>query len=213
MTFLCILLIFIGMFIPDTFIMRSKEFDPDLMTDAAMQVFWLKGYAGTSVQDLVDGTGLSRSSLYGTFENKYALYQKVLDRYDAVTTANIQCLQQEQTAQAAIKSLLMKIAEDELADPLHRGCLIANASLELAGQDELIAEKVALNLQRIQKAILNVLKKAQQQGEISNEIDVQALSFFFVNTIQGLRVLAKGTPAHQRRQCLLDIINIALRIL
>ncbi|MCH7314282.1 TetR/AcrR family transcriptional regulator [Acinetobacter sp. ANC 3882] len=193
--------------------MRPKEFDLDVVTDAAMQVFWLKGYAGTSIQDLVDGTGLSRSSLYGTFESKYNLYQKTLDRYDAVTTANIHCLEQEESAKAAIKSLLMKIAEDELADPLHRGCLIANASLELAGQDTLIAEKVTLNLQRFQKAILNVFQKAQQQGEISKEINAEALSFFVVNTIQGMRVVAKGTPTHQRRQCLLDIIDIALRIL
>ncbi|ENX23387.1 hypothetical protein F892_02638 [Acinetobacter vivianii] len=192
--------------------MRPKEFDLDVVTDAAMQVFWLKGYSGTSIQDLVDGTGLSRSSLYGTFENKHTLYQKTLDRYDAVTTANIHCLEQEQSAKAAIKRLLMKIAEDELADPLQRGCLIANASLELAGQDALIAEKVTQNLQRLQKAIVNVLLKAQHQGEISKEIDAEALSFFIVNTIQGMRVLAKGTPAHERRQCLLNIIDIALRV-
>ena len=38
--------------------MRTKDFEPDDVADAAMQVFWRRGYAATSVQDLVDGTGL-----------------------------------------------------------------------------------------------------------------------------------------------------------
>ncbi len=193
--------------------MRTKEFDPDIVADAAMQIFWLRGYAGTSVQDLVDGTGLSRSSLYGTFENKYTLYQKALDRYSTITTANIRCLAEKNTVKAAIKNLLIRIAEDELADPLNRGCFIANASLELAGQDEVVAEKVIFNLQRIQKAIFNLLQKGQQQGEISSEKNVDALAYFFVNTIQGMRVLAKGTSVEQRRQCLFDVVDTALCVL
>lgn len=201
------------MIVPYGVVMRTKEFDPDIVTDAAMQVFWLKGYAGTSVQDLVDGTGLSRSSLYGTFENKHTLYQKALDRYSAITTANIQCLADKDTVKEAIKNLLMRIAEDELADPLSRGCFVANASLELAGHDDVVAEKVIFNLQRIHRAILKLLQKGQQRGEITSEKNADALAYFFVNTIQGMRVLAKGTPIDQRRQCLFDVIDTALCVL
>ncbi|MCP6423679.1 TetR/AcrR family transcriptional regulator, partial [Klebsiella pneumoniae] len=68
--------------------MRTKEFETDEIADAAMQVFWRRGYAATSVQDLVDGTGLSRSSLYSTFQNKQGLYQKALQRYELLTTLN-----------------------------------------------------------------------------------------------------------------------------
>ena len=53
--------------------MRTKEFEPDQIADAAMRVFWQRGYAATSVQDLVEGTGLSRSSLYSTFSSKQGL--------------------------------------------------------------------------------------------------------------------------------------------
>ena len=54
--------------------MRPKEFDPEQIADAAMQVFWQRGYAATSIQDLVEGTGLSRSSLYNAFDSKHGLY-------------------------------------------------------------------------------------------------------------------------------------------
>src|SRR5690606_28148552 len=114
--------------------MRSKAFEPDEIADAAMQVFWRRGYAATSIQDLVEGTGLSRSSLYGTFENKQGLYQEALRRYEAVTAANVALLAGPGAPKDLIRRLLMRVAEDELGDPQRRGCLVANATLELAGQ-------------------------------------------------------------------------------
>jgi hypothetical protein len=46
---------------------RAKEFDPDDVLEQAMELFWAQGYEATSAQDLVDRTGLNRSSLYNTF--------------------------------------------------------------------------------------------------------------------------------------------------
>jgi len=117
---------------------RTKEFEPDEIADAAMRVFWRRGYAATSIQDLVDGTGLSRSSLYGTFENKQGLYQQALRRYEAVTTANVELLSGSGSPKELIRQFLMGIAEDELGDPQKRGCLVANATLELAGHDDVV---------------------------------------------------------------------------
>ena len=50
--------------------MRTKEFDPEEVENAVMQVFWRKGFAATSIQDLVEETGLSRSSLYSSFKKE-----------------------------------------------------------------------------------------------------------------------------------------------
>ena len=60
--------------------MRTKAFNHDEIVDAAMQVFWQLGYSATSIQDLVDATGLSRSSLYNAFENKHGLYAQARRR-------------------------------------------------------------------------------------------------------------------------------------
>ena len=49
---------------------RKKEFDEDALLDKAAELFWRKGYNGTSAQDLVDGLGISRSSLYGAGYSK-----------------------------------------------------------------------------------------------------------------------------------------------
>lgn len=190
--------------------MRTKDFEPDVVADAAMQVFWQRGYAATSIQDLVDGTGLSRSSLYNTFESKHGLYQQALQRYEGVTTANMALLDTPGPARQAIKQLLLSIAEDELADAQRRGCLMANASLELAGHDGQVAALVAHNFQRLQQALEQRISQGQAQGDISADKNARALARFVVNTIQGMRVLSKGSAAAERRQCLLDVIEVAL---
>ena len=60
---------------------RPKEFDPDEVLDRALDVFWEKGFEGTSVQDLVDHMGINRGSIYGTFGDKHRLFQQALERY------------------------------------------------------------------------------------------------------------------------------------
>ncbi|HGH3606326.1 TetR/AcrR family transcriptional regulator [Acinetobacter baumannii] len=194
--------------------MRTKEFETDEIAEAAMQVFWRRGYAATSVQDLVDGTGLSRSSLYSTFQNKQGLYQKALQRYELLTTLNnVKLLSGSGSAKALIRQLLMRVVEDELNDSEHKGCLVANACLELTGHDEEVSQFVVSNLQKLQHALESLLIKAQQSGEIGSTQNPRALASFFLNTMQGLRVLGKGSPHEQRKQCLMDVVEVALNVL
>ncbi|QNW94715.1 TetR/AcrR family transcriptional regulator [Acinetobacter seifertii] len=194
--------------------MRTKEFETDEIADAAMQVFWRRGYAATSVQDLVDGTGLSRSSLYSTFQNKQGLYQKALQRYELLTTLNnVKLLSGSGSPKALIRQLLINVVEDELNDSEHKGCLVANACLELAGHDVDVSQFVASNLQKLQHALERLFIKAQQSGEISSTQNPRALASFFLNTMQGLRVLGKGSPLEQRKQCLMDVVEVTLNVL
>lgn len=194
--------------------MRTKEFETDEITDAAMHVFWRHGYGATSVQDLVDGTGLSRSSLYSTFQSKQGLYQKALQRYELLTTLNnVKLLSGSGSPKALIRQLLVNVVEDELNDAEHKGCLVANACLELSGHDEDVTQFVVSNLQKLQHALENLLIKAQQSGEIASTQNPRALASFFLNTMQGLRVLGKGSPLKQRKQSLMDVVEVALNVL
>lgn len=194
--------------------MRTKEFEIDEIADAAMHVFWRHGYAATSVQDLVEGTGLSRSSLYSTFESKQGLYQKALQRYELLTTLNnVKLLSGTGSPKELIRQLLINVVEDELNDAEHKGCLVANACLELSGHDEDVAQFVVNNLQKLQHALENLLIKAQQSGEIASTQNPRALASFFLNTMQGLRVLGKGSLLKQRKQSLVDVVEVALNVL
>ncbi|NBF11654.1 TetR/AcrR family transcriptional regulator [Pseudomonas sp. Fl4BN1] len=190
--------------------MRPKEFDPDQIADAAMQVFWQRGYAATSIQDLVQGTGLSRSSLYNAFDSKHGLYTCALKRYQQMTSANIELLNAPAPVLERVRRLLMRIVDNELEDGQRLGCLAANASLEMAGQDPAVAQIVAQNFQRIESALEQVLRQGQEQGEIDPQSNTRALASFVVCTVQGLRVLGKGSLPNERRQRLLDVVEVAL---
>ncbi|MDC9615014.1 TetR/AcrR family transcriptional regulator [Xenorhabdus khoisanae] len=190
--------------------MRNKEFDPDEITDKAMNVFWLRGYEGTSIQDLVEGTGLSRSSLYSTFQSKHHLYQQALKHYSSVTSENIALISGNGDVKILLRTLLEKIADDEINDECQRGCFVANASLELAGHDPEIASLVSENFRRLQSAFEGLIKRGQKTSEISLEKDPTALSYFLLNNIQGMRVVSKGFPIQKRKSVLYNIIDIVL---
>ncbi|AZC35283.1 MULTISPECIES: TetR/AcrR family transcriptional regulator [Pseudomonas] len=193
--------------------MRAKEFEPDEVADSAMQVFWQRGYAATSIQDLVEGTGLSRSSLYNAFESKNGLYQQALRRYHQLTQANVDLLSQSEPAAALVRQLLMRIVEDEMGDPRQRGCLVANATLELAAQDPAVAALVSQNFLRLENALEQLLIRGQQEGTLAPDKKPRALARFIVNTIQGMRVVSKGSPPQERRERLMDVLEIALEAL
>ncbi|WOE32319.1 MULTISPECIES: TetR/AcrR family transcriptional regulator [unclassified Acinetobacter] len=193
--------------------MRIKEFDPEKVADSAMEVFWRKGFFATSIQDLVDETGLSRSSLYSTFKNKEELYQHALYRYQLKTQANIDLLSSTGSVKKIINQFFSQIIEDEITDIENRGCLIANASLELAGQDAKVAKTVTYNFERLKKALEKLIIRGQQSGEIKKDHSAHALALFFVNTIQGIRVLSQGCDTQNRQEYLSSIVETALNIL
>lgn len=193
--------------------MRPKEFDPEQIADAAMQVFWQRGYAATSIQDLVEGTGLSRSSLYNAFDSKHGLYTCALKRYQERSNANIALLAQDAPAKELVRQLLLRIVDDELDDTQRLGCLAANAALEVAGQDPEVAELVAQNFRRVEAALERVLRRGQEQGDIDPDKNPRALASFVVCTVQGLRVLGKGSAADERRDRLSNVLEVVLQSL
>ncbi|MNE70693.1 hypothetical protein D3C80_1665060 [compost metagenome] len=138
------------------------------------------------------------------------MYEHALRRYHDLTASNITLLQESGSVKALIQQLLLRIVNDELSDTGPRGCLAANASLEMAGQDKSIAELVSLNFLRLEKALEQALTRGQKTGEILAHKKPRALARFIVNTIQGLRVLSKGSAHQNRRQRLLDVVDIAI---
>ncbi|KHO16637.1 TetR family transcriptional regulator [Acinetobacter baumannii] len=190
--------------------MRPKEFEEDDIAEAAMKVFWQRGYAGTSIQDLVEGTGLGRGSLYNTFGSKYGVYEFALKRYYEITACNIAMLSEDGTVKELIRRLLMKIVSEELNDTENMGCMVANASLEMARHDEGIADLVAKNLSRMERAISTLILRGQANGEIDATKKPDALARFIVSTIQGIRVVSKGSEKKCHSERLVDIVDVAI---
>lgn len=193
--------------------MHTAHFDADEVAEAAMRIFWSKGYAATSIQDLTEVTGLSRSSLYNSFDSKHGIFQFALRRYHDQTASLVSLLAQDGPAIERVRELLRSIVKDELRDLSCSGCLVANTALEMGGRDEAITALLGEHFTVLEAALTSLMKRGQQQGDIDSSKSPVALARFIVATIQGLRVIARGNAdAHQARR-LQDVVEVALAAL
>jgi TetR/AcrR family transcriptional repressor of nem operon len=190
---------------------RTKDFDENEVLSKAIQIFWHKGYNGTSMQDLVDGLGISRSSLYDTYTDKHTLFVKALESYQNSGSGKIQeIINNSGSAKATIIQLLEFVTNELLCDKQQKGCFMVNAEVEVAPHDTEINNLVCKNDQQMEDAFFLVIKKGQDNGEIKKNQDARALSRFIFNTVKGIRVTAKSTSD---RAVFDDIIKLTVSAL
>lgn len=190
---------------------KSKLFDEQEVLQKAISIFTDKGYNGTSMQELVDGLGISRSSLYDTFGDKRQLYLKALEAYQQQYGGQLCKLTSgTQSAKAAIRDLLELVVTDLLNDKQRKGCFMVNAGIEMATQDQEVNEMICQTEQQLEQAFIKVIRQGQQKGEIDAEKDPVALARFLNNTVKGMQVSVKSTT-EQSFFC--DIVNSALMVL
>src|SRR5580698_1188466 len=125
---------------------RTKDFDETEVLNKAIGLFWRKGYSATSMQDLVDGLGISRSSLYDTYGDKHTLYIKALESYQNEASGKVcSIVSSDALAKENIKKLLEFIIDGLLNDREHKGCFIVNAEVEVAPHDQQVSQLICQN--------------------------------------------------------------------
>lgn len=173
---------------------RTKDFDENEVLAKAIQLFWYKGYNGTSMQDLVDGLGISRSSLYDTYTDKHTLFVKALESYQTSGAARIrEIIENAASAKETVKKLLEFATIELLDDKQQKGCFMVNAEVEVAPHDAEVSKLVCQNDQQMEQTFYEVIKKGQANGEIKNLQDARSLARFIFNSVKGMRVTAKTT--------------------
>ncbi|MFV2171971.1 TetR/AcrR family transcriptional regulator [Actinomadura sp. LOL_016] len=186
---------------------RPKQFDPDVAVDRAMEVFWRKGYAATTPQDLVDALGIGKGSLYNAFGSKHELFERALRRYrDGQAAALIEVLERPGPVRERVRSVLEMLVAMDLADPDRRGCMAVNAAAEVAGDDPAAAELVRRMLDRSEDAFRALIERGQRSGEIAPDRDAAALGSLLVNTVVGLRLRARVAEGPERLDRVIDAV-------
>jgi len=190
---------------------RPKEFDREDALDRAMGAFWSKGYAATSVEDLVAQMGIQRGSLYGTFGDKRTLFLTALDRYQRVVARELfEALETPGSGIEAIRRFFRLRVEGSLDRRRPHGCLVTNSMVELSRSDHRAAAKVGDSLAKLEAAFLRALERARAGGELAATQDLRALARFLTSSAQGLSVMAKVVPD---RKVLEDVVAVVLAVL
>ena len=167
---------------------RPREFDEQQVIEKLMNVFWEKGYEATSMKDLVAASGLLKGSLYGAFGDKHAQYLAALQHYDRTRIqASIDMLRGDGTPRQKISGLFDNVIDSTKKGIFAGGCLLCNASLEVAAIDRQVKTEVKTTIRRLKVAIMEALQPA-----VPNEEQAGSLASFIVSAYFGTRILAKG---------------------
>ena len=110
-----------------------KQFNRNEVLDRAMEVFWRYGYQATSIQDLVEATGVNRGSLYTTFGDKCGLFIAVLDHYSEHIARPTMAELSNPDPRRAIEGMLESIVRRNCNPAWPNGCLDTNTALECPG--------------------------------------------------------------------------------
>lgn len=181
---------------------RTKEFDPDAALQAALELFWARGYEATTMSDLVEHLGVGRASIYATFGNKHALYLKAMDRYlETRDPLIVEELSSPGPALPAVRALVRRFAAEASADDERRnGCFVTNSAAELGPHDTAVARRVELSWEQIETLLYGALTRARAGGELPGDRDPRALARMLLVLLQGIRVVGKASsdPARVR---------------
>jgi len=190
---------------------RPREFDVPAALDRAMEAFWSRGYEATSLDDLCEVTGLSRSSLYGTFGSKRDLLLQAVDRYVEQRSQNLSAiLMQPLPVRDCFAALLRQFIDQIVSGAGRRGCFLGNCAAELPRHDRVALARVRQGLARNEAIFRAAIERGQAAGELSPDADTDALARFFTAGLQGLRLIGKVNPG---RAVLEDIARTMLQML
>jgi len=189
---------------------RPREFAEDEALNAAMRVFWEKGYEGASLDDLTRAMKINRSSLYASFGDKEALFRRVLSRYSAGPMGSVFEALKQPNARAVIETLFRSSAKF-LSDPTHPpSCLSVTGGLA-CGQGAESARQAMVdwrNMGLIQ--IEKRMRQARAEGDLPKDVDPRDLARYVAIVLHGLSVqAANGATAGEMNRA----VELALRSL
>ena len=175
---------------------RTSTFDPATALSKAVELFSSKGYSETSMEDIVQATGVSRYGLYGTFGNKRELFEQALDRYaESMGKQAFLRLLEPGASLEHIRRIFEQRVTDMCAIEENKGCLFIHTTMDLAPDDTELREVLRKFMGRIAKLFAVGLESAKGRGEVRKDLDVTAAGELLMSTMFGLVVLGRtGFP-------------------
>jgi len=187
---------------------RPRAFDLDEALDKALEVFWRKGYEGTSLQDLTEAMGINRPSLYAAFGNKEALFRKAIDRYIEGPACHMKAALAEPTARAAVERLFRQSIA-LTADPKRpKGCFMIQGAMACSDEADPVRLALAERRKAGEIALRERFERAIAEGDLPPGSNSTELARFITTVMQGMAVQAAGGAT---RDELTGIADMALR--
>jgi AcrR family transcriptional regulator len=186
---------------------RPRAFNRDHALEAAMRVFWRRGYEGASLTELTRAMGINRPSLYAAFGDKAALFRESVARYGVGPGRYVRRALGRPTARQVAETLLRGAVAAATDETMPRGCLWVQGALVAAAESENIRQEMAALRDGGTAQIEERLERARRDGDLPQNTDVAALTLYLVSVMNGISVQAAGGKS---REALHRVVELAL---
>ncbi len=171
---------------------RPRSFDRDQALDAAMHVFWAKGFGGASMSDLTAAMGIASPSLYAAFGSKEALFKEAVDHYTALFQGSFWGVMELPTARESFEGLLRNAASVFSSPDVPNGCMVMQTAAETGD----LSPDLAANLCELRGSNADTLARRLVrgivEGDVAADTNVRAVADFYATVHKGLSLSARG---------------------
>ncbi|MBB6735623.1 TetR/AcrR family transcriptional regulator [Cohnella zeiphila] len=191
---------------------RQKQFDTDRALDAAMRLFWEKGYEAASMSELTAAMGVQRPSVYSAFGDKRELFEAALRKYTVDHAAGIRAtLQRAGSVRQGFREVFGNVLKDGDSDRPARGCFCINTMVELAPHDERFEVLTREHQMYLAALFAEAIERGVRTGELKEISQPKALAETLVVALIGLTVLLKARPERATAERSAETILTLLR--
>lgn len=170
---------------------RPRSFDRTAALEAAMRVFWQKGFTAASMSDLCEAMGIGSPSLYAAFGSKEELYAEAIRHYGALGAPQLaHALESAPTAKLGIEAFLRSSARHLACPDRPLGCMVVLSSVASEGISSL-ADIVLEERKKSLKLVEARLRRGIAEGDLPRGVDVKSLARYFVTVQQGMSIQAR----------------------
>jgi AcrR family transcriptional regulator len=189
---------------------RPRSFDEDQAIEAAMRVFWEKSFEGTTMTDLTDATGLSRSSIHAAFGSKEGLFLKAVERYKSEQMGYIPKALAEPTLPRAIEALFRGMVNFLSVPGNPKGCLSIHGALASGTDGGLVTQVMAKWHRSGENRIKERIQQAQREGDLGRDVNAADYARYIATIMIGIAMQAVNGAG---RAELTRTVDVALQFL
>ncbi len=171
---------------------RPASFDQTEMLETIQSVFWDNGYSATSLDDIMQSTGLGKGSLYGAYGSKQDMYLLAFTDYCDWAVADLEERLGGNDPDAIVRLRAYIQSAAKGSANARRGCMLAKGSAEVAGRFPDVDKIIERTFKAMERAIVQCVRQAQRAGDIAADRDARTIGVTLLAVVRGMGALAQA---------------------